>query len=211
MQHSNLDLRKIMVGHPSNPAEQEAYQRFSRYIWYVVIVMVGCTLASYAYLGISVNLEGAWWFPSVPPFFVGMAFFYGRIRPDQYLSRLMETTAQLFFILSSATLLTFAASHASRTIPLRDPWLHAADLYIGFDWIGYARFFNEKPIMENILRVCYPLIMPQFCLIGVVLTTADQIQRFQQFIFITALVLIVANGLFYFFQPHRHSPISNRI
>lgn len=96
MQHSNLDLRKIMVGHPSNPAEQEAYQRFSRYIWYVVIVMVGCTLASYAYLGISVNLEGAWWFPSVPPFFVGMAFFYGRIRPDQYLSRLMETTAQLF-------------------------------------------------------------------------------------------------------------------
>ncbi len=111
----------------------------------------------------------------------------------------MATTSQLFLVMSAATLLTFAVSHAGRIFPFRDPWLLAVDRYLGFDWIAHVKFINDRPILEAVLRLSYPLIMPQFCLIGTVLTAHRNVVRLHIFIIATAAILLATNALFLFF------------
>lgn len=61
--------------------------------------------------------------------------------------------------------------------PLADARLDAMDRVLGFDWLSYVRFVDERPLLSRVLFEAYQTISFQLLLIPLVLVIAKRAQR----------------------------------
>jgi hypothetical protein len=87
------------------------------------------------------------------------------------------------------TPLTYVAGTAN--FPLQDANLLAVDRAFGLDWIAYATFVNDHPILATWLGFGYTMIRWPIFLIPALLAGAYLFQRIQEFTFAFAFALIV--------------------
>ena len=100
-----------------------------------------------------------------------------------------EATTIVMAILALGELQTYAA--ATSGFPYADDWLRSFGLAMGFDWLAYARWFNQHPGLCRLLYWAYDSFNVQFVVVLAALTFAARIRRLQVFALATFLALSV--------------------
>jgi PAP2 superfamily protein len=139
-----------------------------------------------------------------------LAGYHLRMRP---IPRILCGTAgflQLLLILPLGMLLSFAA--AASGAPFQDSLLLAADRAIGFDWIAYAAWVDQRPWLAASFRAAYVSFLVQPLPLIVLLAAAGQVRRLH--LFTTAFMLcLLVTCLTFVFVPavsvyaHLHVPL----
>ena len=128
--------------------------------------------------------------------YIGIAYFYSRIRPDEHLSRALTTVAQLFLILLVGLVLSYPATTIA--LPYRDAELLAIDQWLGFNRTSYVKFFTDEPWKIRISDLIYLSMLPQMAIVPFVLMITNRIERLQRFIAAYGIALIATIGIFVF-------------
>jgi PAP2 superfamily protein len=110
----------------------------------------------------------------------------------------MATTgAQLIAFSHAGAVLTYVAMAAS-PFPMADALLSRADATLGFDWLAWFRFVNERPWLHLILAVAYDSIPVQgFALIGYF--SFRNPRRVHEFMLATMLSIIIITPIMVLF------------
>ncbi len=105
----------------------------------------------------------------------------------------------------TALLLAFSTAGAvlsylitSWNLPLIDPWLIKADAMIGFDWLAYAGYVNERPWLHNLSSIVYVTTISQIALCVVVLGLSGRVmdsRRLGAAVIISGLICIGISGI----------------
>jgi hypothetical protein len=100
-------------------------------------------------------------------------------------------------VLQGGIFLTYAAAKSPR--PLADELLMKIDRAIGYDWVNYAQFFINHPLIANLVVPDYWLIaiMPYFILGTLALTRQDD--RLEKYILVMIVSLTITATLFFFY------------
>ncbi|MCJ8158032.1 phosphatase PAP2 family protein [Sphingomonas sp. LaA6.9] len=109
------------------------------------------------------------------------AAVYRRIRPVPAISALAEAVLMLSIIMTFGIILTYAMGTSD--MPWSDSVLARWDVYLGFDWIAYARFLDTQPaIVLSALRWSYWLFVAQLLLITIILAVMQRYERLSAFL-----------------------------
>jgi hypothetical protein len=107
-----------------------------------------------------------------------------------------EATTILMAILAQGELITYAAGTSG--FPYADRSLRSFGLAVGFDWLAYAQWFNQHPLLCQVLRFAYDSFGAQFVLVLAVLAMAGHVHRLQVFVLACFLSLSVTCLIFTF-------------
>lgn len=165
--------------------------------WVAVIGFALATLCAYAATGQDLDLTGIW---RILPFLVISAsvfLVYRRWRPAPTLSYGVELGLQLYALLVLSMFLSFALADLGGRYPLRDDVLHAADRFLGFDWMSLYRAVMARPWLRLVLSLAYMSFAPQFAVVVVVLIICGRLEALQRFVLAVALTLAMTLALFW--------------
>lgn len=129
-------------------------------------------------------------------FLGAIAFVYIRWRPAPRLEIMCVET--IFLLLFSAAAAVSSYLFTSIGLPLIDAQLMAFDRAIGFDWLAYSAFFNERPILGFMSSSLYMTTLAQVALLVVVLGLTAPLAsagRFVSAVMISAAMCIVISAL----------------
>ena len=121
---------------------------------------------------------------------------YRLFRPDPSIACGTECAAQLMLVLSLGCVLSYPLAKVG--FPYRDAGLNAADIWMGLDWRAYLHFFNDRPLLGALARLTYDSVFVQFLILIASLAAPSRLLRLQQYIFATALALVVTLAVFTF-------------
>jgi len=121
---------------------------------------------------------------------------YRLFRPDPSIACGTECAAQLMLVLSLGCVLSYPLAKVG--FPYRDAGLNAADIWMGLDWRAYLHFFNDRPLLGTLARLIYDSVFVQFLILIASLAAPSRLLRLQQYIFATALALVVTLAVFTF-------------
>lgn len=127
---------------------------------------------------------------------LAISWFYRWFRPDPWIALGAETMAQLAIILTLGVLLSYVA--AAPAFPYRDSAFHAIDQWLGFDSIGYLRFFNERPLAYRVTALAYGSMRLQTVLVVGALIAASEFERLQRYVIAVAVALAITLTVFVF-------------
>ena len=91
-----------------------------------------------------------------------------------------EAYAQYMVFVISYVIFSYFAFATS--LPLRDAWFIAADRFLGFDWLAYLGFVNQRPWLNTIFNSAYHSLMLQIYGLIVLLCLTAQYTRLYHFI-----------------------------
>jgi hypothetical protein len=165
--------------------------RYFQFNWIPIALMavalsIGLMLANFRIAPLGALVTGT--FVAV---YAGFAYANARslTRRDPQVMFCLGSTAQLVLITGLITPLTYVAGAAN--FPLQDANLLAIDRALGFDWVAYANFVNDRPILAAWLTFGYTMIRWPIFLIPALLAGAYLFQRIQEFIFAFSVALII--------------------
>lgn len=133
---------------------------------------------------------------AVSSLLVATAWFYRVKRPMKRFEVLCAETAALLAFTAAAAVLSILMT--SVNLPLIDDKLAAFDAAIGFDWLSYVGFVNERPWLGTLSSLVYVTTLTQVALTVVALGLIGQVERVQRFVFavmLGALICIVISAL----------------
>lgn len=81
---------------------------------------------------------------------------------------------------------------ARNTMPPFDAQLHAADAWLGYDWLGWAALENSIPAVSATLKLAYASLLPQTIVVLVLLPVIGDGRRGFSFIRASLIAVIVA-------------------
>ena len=116
-----------------------------------------------------------------------------RNRRDPQVVFVLGGTAQIVLITMLMTPFTYIAAAAN--FPMQDAALMAIDKALGFDWLGYVTFVNERPVLACWLDFGYSMIKWPLFIIPVALSASGQYRRLQEYTLAFALALIVTTAI----------------
>jgi hypothetical protein len=127
--------------------------------------------------------------------YAGFAYANARspVRRDPQVMLCLGSTAQIVLITALMTPLTYVAGAAN--FPLQDANLLAIDRALGFDWLAYANYVNDRPLLASWLGYGYMMIRWPIFAIPAVLAGAYLFGRLQEFTFAFALALMVTTAI----------------
>ena len=131
------------------------------------------------------------------PITMGLGWFYMVKRPEPAISRLMWEVAHLVLFSNVAAMLSYLAIGLNR--PLADEFFVAIDAMIGFDWMTYVGFVNERPWLGALSTVLYMSTLIQIALAASLLPMFGHIERSRELVmavFISALVAIAISAVY---------------
>ena len=118
-------------------------------------------------------------------FLMMTAWFYRVRRPIRKFEILCTETALLLAFSAAAAVLSYLM--ASLDMPLIDTHLLAVDAALGFDWIAYVDFVNERPWLGAVSSIVYVTTLAQVALVVVLLGVLGDVDRGRRFV--TAVML----------------------
>ncbi|GAA4114624.1 phosphatase PAP2 family protein [Aminobacter aganoensis] len=127
---------------------------------------------------------------------VSVAWFYRVKRPMKRFEVLCTETAVLLVFSTSAAV--FSTLMTSTNLPTTDDQLMAFDAAMGFDWLSYVGFVNERPWLGNLSSIVYITTLTQVALTVVALGLIGKIVRVQRFVLavmLGALTCIVISAI----------------
>jgi hypothetical protein len=114
-------------------------------------------------------------------------------RRDPQVVFVLGGTAQIVLITMLMAPFTYIASAAN--FPMQDAALMAIDKALGFDWLGYVSFVNERPLLAIWLDFGYNMIKWPLFIIPVALAAAREYRRLQEYTLAFALALVVTTAI----------------
>ncbi|WP_269929506.1 phosphatase PAP2 family protein [Aminobacter sp. HY435] len=125
-----------------------------------------------------------------------VAWFYRTKRPMERFEVLCSETAILLAFSAAAAVLSLLMT--SLDMPLIDDKLIAADAALGFDWLAYVGFVNERPWLGALSSAVYVTSLSQVALTVVVLGLmgrSERVQRFVLAVMLGALICIAISAV----------------
>lgn len=127
---------------------------------------------------------------------IGIGWFYRVKRPMENFEVMCTETALLLAFSTAGAVLSYLIT--SWNLPLIDPWLIKADAMIGFDWLAYAGYVNERPWLHNLSSMVYVTTISQIALCVVVLGLSGRVmdsRRLGAAVIISGLICIGISGI----------------
>lgn len=165
------------------------HQQRTRIIWLLIAAMAAGAAISFLWLGLSIDLRSNPALIASCIGYAGLCYFYTAIRRDERIASAAIAAGQLFLVLFTGLLLTYAAT--ATAMPYRDAELHALDQWLGFDRKIYLAFVERHPLLQQALDAAYLSIQPQTVLVPFALIMAGQLPRLQTFIVAFGVALII--------------------
>jgi hypothetical protein len=127
--------------------------------------------------------------------YAGFAYANARspVRRDPQVMFCLGATAQIVLITALMTPLTYVAGAAN--FPLQDANLLAIDRALGFDWMAYADYVNDRPLLASWLGYGYMMIRWPIFAIPAVLAGVYLFRRLQEFTFAFAFALMITTAI----------------
>jgi membrane-associated phospholipid phosphatase len=148
-------------------------------------------------LGLHFDWSSAIVLATVWPVIMALGWFYQVKRPEPAISRLLWEVAHLVLFSALAAILSYLAIGLNQ--PLADEFFVAMDAMIGFDWMAYVGFVNERPWLGDLSTALYVSTLIQVALAAIVLPLVGRIDRARELVmavFISALVAIAISAVY---------------
>lgn len=159
---------------------------------WIPIALMGVTLsASLALTNFRIGLVGLAVTLGFVAIYAGFAYANARspVRRDPQVMFCLGSTAQIVLITALMTPLTYVAG--AMNFPLQDANLLAIDRALGFDWVAYVNYVNDRPLLATWLSYGYTMIRWPIFAIPAVLAAVYRFERLQEFIFAFSIALII--------------------
>ncbi len=168
----------------------------SRIIWRVIAAMSVVTVIAYYAAGLSFS-----WLSNVNIIlciliFLSVSCCYRWLRPDPWIGFCTDACGQLTCILTLGLVLSYPLAAAG--FPYCDAALHAADRWMRLDWRSYLHFINDSPTLATLTWLAYRSMLVQFIVLALVLVSASQLVRLQQYVLASGLAVCVTLCVFTF-------------
>jgi membrane-associated phospholipid phosphatase len=124
---------------------------------------------------------------------IGANLFYMTVRPNRNLAALALMFAQLIVFASAQIVLIYLS--VTSAFPLADSYLAAGDAAIGFDWLLIFNWVQEHPWVDLVLTLSYASIGPQACILPVILSIIDRLDRMREFLWLFAVTLLIVTPI----------------
>ena len=174
---AHVDVRATVLGGNGQSLAKE-YADNSRAVWRLIAMMVMVVALSFAALGLSIDIGSNVSLLAIGLAYVGLIWFYRRVRCDETIAWPLEAVGQLFVVLFLGLLMTYAAT--ATALPYRDAELNAIDAWFGFDRHGFRKM--SVPGLLDFLDLAYLSIQPQTAIIPFILVMTRQIPRLFRFV-----------------------------
>ena len=119
---------------------------------------------------------------------LGIQHLYSRLRPDERLALLAESTAKLLAYSFSVGVFSYFCT--TWRLPLIDAWLSSADRAVGFDWLSLYTWIGHHRIIKAILLLAYSSLVAQIGFLMIWMISTRRYERAQ-----TLLWLYITSGL----------------
>lgn len=122
---------------------------------------------------------------------LGLAIWliYHKFRPNESLAAFGLSFAQLGITVFAGTIVSYVALRLG--FPYQDEWLARADLWLGFDWEAFVRWFDTMPA-SAIMKYAYASLHPQLIALLFVLSFLDRAEAMRKFMGAFFLSLSIA-------------------
>jgi len=176
--------------------DQTAVEKNSRLLWRAIVVVLLIAIIAIPAAGLNVDFRSNLTLLVVASIYGGAIWFYSRIRRDERLVRPLITVAQLFLILITGLLLSYATTVVG--LPYRDTQLLGVDQWLGFDRTSYVTLLTNQPWKVGVCNFVYLSMLPQLAVVSFVLIFTSRTERLQWFVAAYGLALIVTIAIFIF-------------
>jgi hypothetical protein len=178
---------------PMTSAKSSASEvaRLSRTVWLQIVIMTSIVASGLALLGLSINFTSNISLLALVSAYVGLTWFYRRVRCDETIAGPLEAVGQLLVIMLLGLLLTYIAS--ATALPYRDAELNAIDRWMGFERHQFRALIESVPGLPNLLGLAYLSIQPQTAIVPFILVLTRQLPRLLRFVFAFGLALAMTS------------------
>lgn len=167
----------------------------SHAIWFIIAAIVGIDVAWAGSIGMKIAFN--------PVAAVGLTlggglgFVYSSMRPKRHLAALCITCAQFVAFTAAVAVLVYLS--VTSKFPLVDRYLAAGDSMIGFNWLSSFNWIQNHPTIDFVLNLAYSSIVPQACIVPILLSVTGRIDRMREFLWLFVLTLMVIVPLAWIF------------
>ena len=125
------------------------------------------------------------------------AWFYTAVRPSAEIAHMCLAT--LYLILLTGAIAMFSYLLTSLNHPLLDQAYVDIDRFLGFDWLAFLEWTNDRPLLDLMLTLSYHSSMPQIAGLIVLLAMTGRLERINEFLglfLVTSTTVVVIAGFF---------------
>jgi len=162
----------------------------------VIAALVALDAAGLAHCGIGLASSGLIRVGGAVLMFGALGFFYVRWRPEERLADLAHSAARLLVFFAAMGVLSYLV--ATTGIPVADDLLARADRALGFDWLGWFAFVQQRPTLHLVLHLAYMSALPQIAVVTTYLALTGQRRRNSELFWtltLSLLLIIPLSGL----------------
>ncbi len=164
--------------------------------WGVIAVLIALDAAGLAHCGIRLAWPGLVQVGGAVMMFAALGFFYVRWRPEERLADLAHGAARLLVFFAAMGVLSYLV--ATTGTPVADDLLARADRALGFDWLGWFAYVQQRPTLQRMLHLAYLSALPQIAIITAYLALTGQKRRNSELfwtLMISLLIIVPISGL----------------
>lgn len=183
----------------------------------VIAAIFAIDVAGFSAFGLRFDWTSTMVLATVWPIIMALGWFYKVKRPEPAISRLLWEVAHLTLFSAVAAMLSYLAVGLNR--PLADEFFVAIDAMIGFDWMAYVGFVNDRPWLGDLSTLLYISTLMQVALAAILLPLLGRIDRARELVmavFISALAAIAfsavypTSGALAYFRPDEAFYMANQ-
>ena len=167
-----------------------------RVIWLLVASLLVVDFVWMYAIGWSIDWQSFWIRPIILA--VGLPFMlwcrYWEV--DINACVFVQVHMQLVFLATGLIILSYLG--ASLNLPLQDDAFIAMDTWLGFDWLAYIGWLNDRPMLAHLLKLAYASMLPQMLILPALLLfyrKTDHVIQYVLIYFISAAITIVIASL----------------
>jgi hypothetical protein len=157
--------------------------------WGMIAVLIALDAAGLVHCGIHLAWPGLVRVGGAVLMFTALGFFYVRWRPEERLADLAHSAARLLVFFAAMGVLSYLVATTGR--PVTDDLLARADRALGFDWLSWFAFVQQRPTLHRVLHLAYMSALPQIAIITAYLALTGQKRRNSELFWTLAISLLI--------------------
>lgn len=164
--------------------------------WGIIALVVLLDIMGLAWLDLGISLAGTVALGVFTPVLILVGLFYSRVRLIPKFATCTFEMAYLLVFSAAAAVLSYIATGLS--LPLIDEFLVQVDGFLGFEWLRYIAYVNERPLLGRLSTAVYMTTLTQIALTAAILPLAGRPERSRELvlaIMIAGLATILISAL----------------
>lgn len=134
---------------------------------------------------------------TAPLLAIGAYFSY--VRSREIIATLFNGIGLIGLAMTGTPVSSALTMYTGRSFPLADQTLHAADRFMGFDWVAMLQLFNHYASLDSIAQAAYKSIFIQLPFLVLALALTRQPERLYRALTATNLALLATTLIAVFF------------